>query len=110
MSKPVRLSDHVYERLEKLTDGFDTPSDTILKILNEYEYLKSYQMVNTCVQNKIQILIDEPIVDSQNISILMHYNSKVVETVIKDIIKENQSYLFKYEILDNGILINVKRA
>lgn len=31
MSKPVRLSDEVYSRLENLTDGFDTPSDTIFK-------------------------------------------------------------------------------
>ena len=52
MSKPVRLSDEVYSRLENLTDGFDTPSDTILKILNEYEYFKSYEMINGCVMRK----------------------------------------------------------
>ena len=109
MSKPVRLSDEVYSRLENLTDGFDTPSDTILKILNEYEYFKSYEMINGCVNAKIEIFKDEPMVELQNINILMHYNSTLVEQAICDISHANKNYIFTYEIHSNGISIKILR-
>lgn len=55
-------------------------------------------MINGCVNAKIEIFKDEPMVELQNINILMHYNSILVEQAICDISHANKNYNFTYEV------------
>ncbi|RYY80374.1 MAG: hypothetical protein EOO69_02985 [Moraxellaceae bacterium] len=109
MSKPIRISNEVYSRLENLRDGFDTPSDTILKILNDYEYTKSYKIINDCVRGKIAIFIEEKVIKDQTINVLMHYCPQAITSAIQAIIQENKNYGFNYQLHPIGITIDIFR-
>lgn len=109
MSKPVRLSEEVYSRLGNLSEGFETPSDAILRILDAYEYSESYKLLNNTILAKINILKDEPMVESQEAAILLHYDQASVKRAIEQIIKENSSYKFTYQQNINSIVVTVER-
>ena len=109
MSKPVRLSEEVYSRLGNLSEGFETPSDAILRILNSYEYLESYKLLNRAISEKIKILKDEPRVAMQNVAILLHFDQASVKRAIEQIIQENSSYNFTYQQNINSITVTIER-
>lgn len=109
MSKPVRLSEEVYSRLGNLAEGFETPSDAMLRILNSYEYSESYKLLKNAISAKIEILKDEPLVDKQEAGILLHYDQAAVKRAIEQIIEENSDYKFTYQQNINSIVVTVER-
>ena len=108
MRKPVRISEEVYSRLGNLAEGFETPSDAMLRILNSYEYSESYKLLNNTISAKIKILKDEPLVNDQEAGILLHYDQAAVKRAIEQIIEENSDYKLTYQQNINSIIITVE--
>ena len=108
MSKPVRISDELYSRLESLTEGFETPSDTILRIVNEYEYLKSYEIINRILTIKTEILTEENLKETEA-SILMHYDPLVVKQAATDIIKLYSTFKITFKNDAMGITLRITK-
>ncbi|MDQ6970756.1 MAG: hypothetical protein Q9M16_09625 [Mariprofundus sp.] len=48
MSQVIRISDDLYKRLAAHVSGFDTPSNVIERILNEFEGIDSYSNEENC--------------------------------------------------------------
>jgi len=48
MSQVIRISDDLYKRLAAHASGFDTPSNVIERILNDFEGIDSYSNEESC--------------------------------------------------------------
>ncbi|MCM3662735.1 hypothetical protein M3148_17375, partial [Georgenia satyanarayanai] len=71
MSQTIRINDDAYKNLERLSEGFETPSETILRITHDFEYQKIFSQINGVIVEKINIMKDEGL-DHQTANILTH--------------------------------------
>jgi predicted CopG family antitoxin len=108
MPQTIRINDDAYKNLERLSEGFETPSETILRIAHDFEYQKIFSQINAVIVEKINIMKDEGL-DHQTANIITHYNTKIIEEVMNDIVSVNSKYSFDYEVKPNSISINIRK-
>ena len=57
MSKTIRIDDEVYARLGALSTDFDSPSETIRKIVLQYETTLAADLIRPVIEGKKENLI-----------------------------------------------------
>lgn len=68
-----------------------------------------YEFLNNAVQNKINILNDEPNVPEQSCKLLVHYQPARMITALTRIIEENPQFEIYYRIRINCLALFIRR-
>lgn len=111
MSKTIRISMNTYATLERNTIGFESPSETIYRLATQSEVLEIYQLIFPVIQEKINILINEPNLSDQEALILFHYEKNNVTSAMELINKifESSYSLTITELNKTSIKIKITR-
>ena len=106
MSKVLRVSTSVFEKLEANVVGFETPSDVIMRAIHSHEELEV-----------LKILVREIISAEESITemgerekiILLHHSEGSMHRAIDFIIKIFPQYKITYSIDLNTLVLTIKQ-
>lgn len=90
MSKTIRIDDEVYARLGALSTDFDSPSETIRKIVLQYETTLAADLIRPVIEGKKENLIAEEKLGLKKCSftVLHHFDVEAVKSVMESIKSE----------------------
>ena len=106
MPKTIRINDETYETLERLSEGFETPNETIVRIAHDFEYQQIFKILDTIIENKIKIIEEEGL-EGREGTYACHYDYHILKEVIENIASANSNYRITYSIAPMGISFNV---
>lgn len=104
MSKVLRVSAGVYDKLEANVAGFETPSAVIERLINSHEETEVIKLVaRTVISAEDFIKIGE-----QKKTVLLHQPAEAIERAMHFVIEIFPQYKITYEFDNPGLYLKIK--
>ena len=107
MSKVLRMSANVYEKLEANVTGFESPSEVIERVINSHEEIEVIKLVARAVVSAEDFIKDT---GERKKTVLLHQSAEVIERAMSFIIEIFPQYKITYDFNQPGLNLKIKSA
>lgn len=105
MSKVLRISSDVYQRLESDVKGFESPSDVIGRMADSHDELDVIKRVVMAIISANDFISET---GEREKAILLHYSSEVIDRAMKFVIPIFPQYKIDYVVDINALILTIR--